>query len=276
MVQEALQESAAGNWADARAAFRQAHEAFPNARTARGMGMVSFELRDYVDAVRNLREALSNPVRPLTERQSIEVQALLDRSLGRVARFELSEIPEGATVTIDGRQVEAEADGTLLLPIGEHQVAVQGARLWESTIPVRGGEEEPLPMSFPMPSEEPEGPGPAPITAPPIVVQSETNFGAVALTIGGVVAFLSGVAILAAGLIDYYAVQNAPTTPPGERPVQQWGPLSGPYARTQALQGVGYGVMGLGAALTIGGAAWLGTSGDDASPGAMLRLRGAF
>jgi len=86
-VREALQESAAGHWAEARAAFRQAHEAFPNARTERGMGMVSFEMRDYVDSVRHLRRALDNPVRPLTETQRTEVQALLDRALARIAVF---------------------------------------------------------------------------------------------------------------------------------------------------------------------------------------------
>ena len=64
LIRQALEESSANRWAEARVFFRQAHEAFPNARTERGIGMVSFELRDYTDAVRHLTRALDDPRRP--------------------------------------------------------------------------------------------------------------------------------------------------------------------------------------------------------------------
>lgn len=271
-IQEALTESANGNWADARAAFRQAHEAFPNARTERGIGMVSFELRDYVDSVRHLRAALTHAVRPLTEEQRTETQALLDRAIARIAIFSLSEVPEGAEITVDGRAVEPEEDGTLLLGIGEHEVEVTGAHRWESTIPVRGGETGPLPMRFEEP-EEVQGPtGPTPPPVVPTEPERATPTGAVALTIGGVVGFLAGAAVLIAGIAEYYTVQNAPATPDDRT---EWSELSGPYAIAAPLQGVGYAVMGVGAALTIGGAVWL-SIGEETTPAAQLRIGGAF
>lgn len=264
-IQEALAESANGNWAEARAAFHQAHEAFPNARTERGIGMVSFELRDYVDAVRHLRRALAHPVRPLTEGQQVETQALLERALARVAVFSLAEVPAGAAITLDGRAVEPEEDGTLLLPIGEHALVVSGEHRWESTIPVRGGETGPLPMRFDAPTAEaPVRADPSPVAAGP----RQTPPAAVALTIGGAVGFLVGVAVLVAGLVDYAAVEGATRD-------TEWAEISGAYARTQPLQGIGYALMGVGAALTIGGGVWIAV-GEAPSAAAQLRVGGAF
>lgn len=268
LIEEALSESANGNWEDARAAFRQAHAAFPNARTERGIGMVSFEIRDYVDSVRHLRRALANEVRPLTDEQRTEVQSLLTRALGRVAIFSLTDVPEGADITIDGRAVEPEDDGTLMLPIGEHAVVVRGAHRWESAIPVRGGENAPLPMRFEAPVVEDT---PPPRVTPPVIEPApETGppDGSLALTLGGVVGFLAGAGVLIAGAVTYFEANGAGA-------MTEWADVSGSYAITQPLQGIGYGVMGLGAALTIGGAIWMAT-GSDARPSARLQLRGTF
>jgi len=272
-VREALQESAAGHWAEARAAFRQAHEAFPNARTERGMGMVSFEMRDYVDSVRHLRRALDNPVRPLTETQRTEVQALLDRALARIAVFSLESVPEGAQILVDGRAIEPEGDGTLLLPqeTDGHAVTVQtDTRRWQSEIPVRGGETGPLPMVF----DEPEPREPA-SSAPPVVIappppEPSPPAGGLALVVGGAAVFLAGVAVLVAGLVELESFNAA-------GPSTEWADVSGSYAITLPLQGVGYAAIGLGAAMAIGGSVWIATDdGGGDGAGAQLRLRGTF
>jgi len=272
-IREALEESAEGHWGEARAAFRQAHETFPNARTERGMGMVSFEMRDYVDSVRHLRRALENPVRPLTDTQRTEVQALLERALARIAVFSREDVPEGAQILVDGRAIEPEPDGTLLLPYAAegHAVTVQTeTQRWQSEIPVRGGEDGPLPMVFdaPEPREsEPTGPGIiGPVEEPPA---SGPPAGALALTIGGATVLLAGVAVLVAGLVELENVSSA-------GPNTEWADISGSYAITQPLQGVGYAAIGVGGALVIGGSVWLATSDGGSGPGAQLRLRGTF
>jgi outer membrane protein assembly factor BamD (BamD/ComL family) len=48
LIGDAVAEYEAGHYQEARALFRQAHEKQPTARTLRGIGMASFELRDYV------------------------------------------------------------------------------------------------------------------------------------------------------------------------------------------------------------------------------------
>src|SRR5688572_29305605 len=74
VIDEAIAESGASRWEEARALFRRAHGMYPNARTLRGIGMSSFELRDYVGAYRALGEALASTVQPLTAEQQGQVR----------------------------------------------------------------------------------------------------------------------------------------------------------------------------------------------------------
>jgi hypothetical protein len=108
LVDAALEESAAGRWEEARALFRQAHEVSPNARTLRGIGMASYELRDYAEAVRMLAGALDSTVTPLTEEQRAQVTELLGRARAFVGRYEV-DLPEGASLSVDGAAATLEA-----------------------------------------------------------------------------------------------------------------------------------------------------------------------
>ena len=54
LIKEGLAEYEARHFDEARSLFQRAHDLNPNARTHRGIGMASFELRDYVSAVHNL------------------------------------------------------------------------------------------------------------------------------------------------------------------------------------------------------------------------------
>src|SRR3954468_5859705 len=58
LLEEAVAEYDARRYEEARALFRRAHDLSPNARTMRGIGMASFELREYVEALRALEGAL--------------------------------------------------------------------------------------------------------------------------------------------------------------------------------------------------------------------------
>ena len=170
LIDRALHEMAAERWEEARSYFHRAHAAFPNARTRRGIGIVSFELRDYVDAVRHLQRSLTDPRRPLNDDQRAEVEGLLERALGLVGHFSLSELPPGSRVVVDGHPATPEQDGGLLLAIGEHEIRVTGALEGETRFTVRGGESGPIPIALeetrpPIdepPPEEPRTPPPPP------------------------------------------------------------------------------------------------------------------
>ncbi|MBO6935202.1 MAG: PEGA domain-containing protein [Deltaproteobacteria bacterium] len=146
LTRDALSEFERGNFEEARALFLRAHELEPSARLERGAGMAAFEVRDYVQAYRLLQRALVSEDRPLTDEQRAETEALIGRTQAFLGRFRFSVQPAEASVQIDLRAPEREADGTILLAVGEHSVVVEaeGYRSREQQLEVRGGEDETL------------------------------------------------------------------------------------------------------------------------------------
>lgn len=149
-IKEGLAEYAALHFEEARSLFRRAHRISPNARTFRGIGMASFELRDYVAAVRNLSAALKDNRKPLSPDQRKHAQDLLDRSRMLVDVYLLTVTPRSARVLIDGRAPELDADGMLLLGVGLHNLEVSAPEMTMRSLPinVRGGERKELSVTL--------------------------------------------------------------------------------------------------------------------------------
>jgi hypothetical protein len=149
-LKEALAEYDANHFEEARILFRRAHEINPNARTLRSIGMASFELRDYVAAVRALSAALVDTRKPLSAEQRNHAQGLLERSRMFVDIYTFKISPPDARVLIDGRAAEAEPDGTVLLGFGPHNVEASKSGYVLRTLPlnVRGGERKELAMTL--------------------------------------------------------------------------------------------------------------------------------
>lgn len=147
LIDAAVAEFGAGRWPEARAMFQRAHDSFPNARTLRGLGMSSFEMRDYPEAARALEAALASSVRPLTEEQRVQVTSLLARARALIGRFRVPAAPEGSRLYVDGAGMSAGQDwpareGALLLAVGRHEIAIRSeGRSAHATIDVRGGED---------------------------------------------------------------------------------------------------------------------------------------
>jgi hypothetical protein len=152
LIGDAVAEYDAGRYEEARALFRAAHEKAPTARTLRGIGMASFELRDYVEAVRALGGALKEQRRALTDEQRRQVEQLLARAETFVGRFALRLQPPDAALAVDDRPTTREADGTLLLPFGHHRVIARCATCLPSEkeleVDVVGGEHRELEISL--------------------------------------------------------------------------------------------------------------------------------
>jgi hypothetical protein len=286
LVEQALSESAAGRWEEARAAFRKAHALYPNARTLRGIGMVAFEIRDYVDAVRHLELALLEPRRALDETQRREVVALLDQARGLVARYVTSGLPADAEIAIDGRPTRPEANGIVLVSLGEHRIQVKsGTRSADSRVTVRGGEYGALPIVLEEPRAEP-APIPAatagakpetdPTTlsdvnresSPPTAATtapnaSEAEHGGVALgpliaTLAGAAVAVVGVVVLLSGLHDVSTVENA-------RDGTEWSDLKAANSRAPIKTGLGSGLVALGGAVTVAGVIWFAVDGSTST-----------
>ncbi len=139
-IDRALEEFEARRWEEARTLFQRAHELEPNARTFRAIGMVSFELRDYVSALVAFESALADERRPLSAAQRQEVERLLADSRTFVAAYELDVNPITATVSVDGLPAVIR-EGRLMLNPGSHDVRIVAEGFEESVVQVdsRGG-----------------------------------------------------------------------------------------------------------------------------------------
>jgi hypothetical protein len=209
-IDEAVREFAGGHWEEARALFKRAHELSPNARTLRGMGKAAFELRMYVQAIRELDAALRDTRKPLDEAMRAEVQGLMQKANEFVGRVRLTLEPAGARLLVDGKEPQLEPDGTLLLDLGTHVfgATADGYKPTNLRLNIEGDSDqavriqlEPLlsggpvgvpaidPTKPPPLPEEPEvdaGPAPSPAPSKPVESNLDT-FGWIAA--GGAVAF---------------------------------------------------------------------------------------
>jgi hypothetical protein len=159
LIGDAVAEYEAGHYQEARALFRQAHEKSPTARTLRGIGMASFELRDYVEATRALTASLRDTRRPLTAEQKRHAEALLARAHTFVGRFNMKLKPAGSSLFVDGHPAELEPDGILLLAFGRHQLSLRCSTCSpaekDEDINVAGGERREIELALgpaPLPS----------------------------------------------------------------------------------------------------------------------------
>lgn len=260
-IDAAVAEFAAGHHAEARALFRRAHEMRPNARTLRGIGMCAFELREYAEAVRMLSASLTDTRRPLTEEQIVQVRDAIERANVFVGRFEIA-VPEGASVHVDDAATAAEldADGTLLLSLGAHLVALrrEGAVLGESRVDVRGGERERLVITQTVTPAPTPLPTPTPVPSP-VTTQSRGEpdlVPGIALVASGAALLVGGAIVFGVGLADAATVEGASAG-------TTWSSLAGAYDRAPILQGVGAASLGVGVALAAVGGILLGLEGTS-------------
>lgn len=259
VIDQAVAEFGASHWEEARALFLQGHQMFPNARTLRGIGMSSYELRDYPEAVQALDDALASAVRPLTPEQRTQVSELRERAAAFVGRYEVPAAPAGARFYLDDAHVDVEgwpaSAGHVLIGIGEHQVAIrlEDGRATSARIVVRGHTDGPLDIDL------------APLAPATVATTSTTEpppqYGTVpppppgpdltpwiVMGVGLGVAVVGGV-LLGVGYADIGTVQNAAGG-------TSWSSLSGAYDRAPIETGVGGAALGVGLGAALVGLIW--------------------
>jgi hypothetical protein len=160
VIQNAVVEFDAGNWAEARVLFEQAHTLRPSARTLRGMGMTSFEMKEYVRAEKELNASLVDLRSPLAEAQRHEVLALLLRLERYIGKLVVRTQPAEAkpTITLDGSRVD---EPEMKLDLGRHDLSVQapGYRPLNRTVSVEGGKTQTLELTLTPLDMGPTSPG---------------------------------------------------------------------------------------------------------------------
>jgi tetratricopeptide (TPR) repeat protein len=144
-TEQGIAEFSARNFEEARALFLQAHAQYPNARTLRALGMVEFELRNYVESVQYLEQALRDSVKPLDATRRVEVEKLLETANSYVARITLQVEPETHAL-LDGEELGAANGRELLVDIGNHVLEFSAPERVSQrrTLKIKGGERETL------------------------------------------------------------------------------------------------------------------------------------
>jgi hypothetical protein len=143
LIKYGLQEFELGNYPEARVAFSQAHEIFPNARTHRVLGLVAFELRGYRECIEQLSLALSSKEKPLAGTLRKSTEEILERALTLVGHVHFELAPASASVLIDGVSAELDGERRLTLEVGDHLVEVraEGYLAERRALSVRGGDD---------------------------------------------------------------------------------------------------------------------------------------
>lgn len=264
LIEQATAEFDAGNWAEALALFTRAHEAFANSQTLRGIGMASFELRDYPGAIHALTAALDDTRRPLTDEHRAQVSALRDRASLFVGRFTVASTSSSARLFVDGERERVspgwpETEGVLILGVGQHEILLRDddGHATRAQVVVRGGENEPLELDFEalQPTPEPEfaSPEPLPPTERPLrpaTREREANVVPWVIGAASLAVSLAGVTLLAAGLTDIRSVETAPRG-------TEWSTLEQANDQAPAYTAVGMTMIVVGGVGLVSSIVWL-------------------
>jgi hypothetical protein len=193
-----------GRFAEARTTFRRAHELQPTARTLRTIGMCSFNLGDYADAVWNLERARTEPRKPLTDEQQKHASELITKANQHIGRFRLHLDPHDSALLVDGQAPLLLDQTELLLEAGRHDIeaSAPGYQAAHTTLNVEGGDRTTLVMSLArdtssMAVARTGADTPAPLTAPTMQsdvtskssLQSTLGYVTLGVGIAGLVGF---------------------------------------------------------------------------------------
>jgi hypothetical protein len=271
-IARGLQEFDLEHWQEARSFFGEAHALQPSARTLRGLALTSYELRDYVAAVRFGNEAQASEVRPLTEDMRSELQRILRQARHFVGCLRVRTLPATASAWIDGKPAVSESDGCVLLNPGPHEVVARapGFDAAKQSVLAAGGDELEVELSLRTSQ---------PAATPGAATEAPTRSAAGPLIVLG-----SAAAVAAAGIVmvslaasDLARVENAPDG-------ATWSEYADANARAPKLSAAGFALIGLGTLGLAGGLAWKfwPRTADRSGHAALqltpvgLRLRGRF
>jgi hypothetical protein len=164
LVRRALAAFDAKNWREAQLLFSSAHSLQPSARTLRGMGMVAFEMAEYVEAQQMLRAALADPRRPLEDQLRADTETLLARTRALITRVRMDVEPASAELSLDGKPLARPTPRELWIKAGRHVIEARasGHRPRQVPITARGGDYQVLEVRLdpePIAMREPAEPG---------------------------------------------------------------------------------------------------------------------
>lgn len=146
LITKGITEYNLGHWTEAKAFFLRAHALQPSARTLRTLGLVSYELRSYVDASRYLEQAIASQERPLTPEMRADAMTVLEQARSFVGQVRVTVEPPDATLRMQGQPLTLGPDRMLLLDPGQYEFSAELAGFAPATrmFEVKGAEQSQL------------------------------------------------------------------------------------------------------------------------------------
>lgn len=199
LINQALEEYEAQNFAEARALMLRAHHLLPSARTLRALGMTEFELRNYVDSVARLEEALASHENQLSGELRAQTVQLLARARSYVGEIVVETTPrvgQGLRITVDSEPTGRGAGQRVHLNVGEHVLVVQAPGYLDEkrSLSIKGAEQRRILLELRPEIAEARGPLAEPSSPPsserdrPLRKNPWLWSGVAALVVGGAVA----------------------------------------------------------------------------------------
>jgi hypothetical protein len=264
LVRQAVEQYERGNYDEAKVLFSDAHRVFPNARTLRGLGMVAYTMRDYVQAIPYLEAAIASKVKPLDPPLVVEAQATLQRARTFIGVVRISLTPPDAKLRVNGAPATRGNDGALVLNPGAYEIEARATGYQTSTRLVRVEPGSALEVDLALPRDattlalapptaaatgtaattEPR----APIPTEPAEAPGKSVTPWVVVGISSAVAIGGGV-LLGLALHDVSTVENTP-------PTTDWSEVETKYKRSPTLSTIGIVMLGAGAAGIAAGLTW--------------------
>jgi hypothetical protein len=255
LIDNALNEYRLGHWIEAKAYFAQAHAIQPNARTLRGLGLVCYELRKYVEAIGYFQQALTNPTRPLTDTMREGVSQLLRDAERFVSRIELQLTPTDATLAIDGRPVQRDAEGRMLVDAGRHELTAEAPGYDSAIRSLTSDGGETIKLNVQLRSNQAVSETlPASATQP--TAASSEDDSEVASSLPWIVVAASGVVMITGGVFLGISLSDKADIEDTKAGSRSWDEVESAYNRVPVFSTAGSIMLGVGAAGVVAGLAW--------------------
>jgi tetratricopeptide (TPR) repeat protein len=259
LVERALHEYELGNYAEAKAFFQRAHQLSPSARTLRGLGMVSYELRRYVEAIGLFKQALASKDRPLTAEMQREVSQLLSQALSFVTWLDLSVSPQQARVRVDTREATRASDGRIMLDPGSHEIMVDAPGYPATTRVIRSDGADTLTLSIRLLEQNQQPATPQALQSTSKAASSRSAVGPYVLMGASAALAVAGGILLAVALDHRSAVEHPPQSMDGPR----FPDYQSKADSVLPLSAAGIGSLCAGGVGVIAGVIWKLTGGDS-------------
>lgn len=175
-VEQAFHEFELGNYVEARSKFLEANRLRSSAQLLRALGMVEFELKNYVACLSYLDRALASTERPLTDEQRRETERLRGQARDYVAGYQITVEPRDANLFLDGIALVPPADGMVLLQLGDHVIEARspGYQAARHELHIFRASDEQLTIKLlPLPRLEERPVMPEPATPAPALVKAK-------------------------------------------------------------------------------------------------------